>query len=88
MNSPQVYVYIILSRSGGFKISALDVERILLSHPSIIDVAVVGVDDVTWGQKVGVVVVFKSEADQLDLQQVIIAIYSKMMLLGLNQFYY
>jgi acyl-CoA synthetase (AMP-forming)/AMP-acid ligase II len=46
----------------------------LLSHPSIIDVAVLGVDDVTWGQKVGVIVVFKSEADQLDLQQVIIAI--------------
>jgi hypothetical protein len=39
-----------------------------------VDVAVVGVDDVTWGQKVGVIVVFKSETDQLDLQQVIIAL--------------
>ena len=57
-------------RSGGYKISALDIERILLSHPSIADVAVVGVDDVTWGQKVGAVVVFKSDSDRIELQQV------------------
>ena len=59
---------IIYSRSGGYKISALDIERILLSHPDFLDVAVVGVNDVTWGQKVGVVVVFKKE--ELTLQQV------------------
>ena len=41
-------------KSGGFKISALDVERHLLTHPNITDVAVVGVPDLTWGQKVGV----------------------------------
>lgn len=39
-------------KSGGFKISALDVERHLLSHPNISDVAVVGIPDITWGQKV------------------------------------
>ena len=44
-------------KSGGYKISALDVERVLLSHPDIADVAVVGVDDQTWGQKVAAVVV-------------------------------
>jgi malonyl-CoA/methylmalonyl-CoA synthetase len=48
----------------------LDIERILLSHPSIVDVAVMGVDDVTWGQKVGAVVVVKSGSDQIDLKNV------------------
>ena len=39
-------------KSGGFKISALDVERRLLEHPDVQDVAVVGLPDLTWGQKV------------------------------------
>ncbi|MPC22498.1 Acyl-CoA synthetase family member 3, mitochondrial [Portunus trituberculatus] len=39
-------------KSGGFKISALDVEKHLLTHPNISDVAVVGVPDLTWGQKI------------------------------------
>ncbi|CAL8350807.1 unnamed protein product [Merluccius merluccius] len=43
-------------KSGGYKISALDVERHLLAHPDITDVAVIGVQDPTWGQKVTAVV--------------------------------
>ncbi|CAK7317245.1 Malonate--CoA ligase ACSF3, mitochondrial [Vulpes lagopus] len=43
-------------KSGGYKISALEVERLLLTHPSITDVAVIGVPDVTWGQRVTAVV--------------------------------
>lgn len=39
-------------KSGGFKISALDVEQHLLDHPHIAEVAVVGLPDITWGQKV------------------------------------
>ncbi|KAL2088475.1 hypothetical protein ACEWY4_015374 [Coilia grayii] len=39
-------------KSGGYKISALEVERHLLAHPLIKDVAVIGVKDATWGQKV------------------------------------
>ena len=46
-------------KSGGYKISALDIERHLLSHEDIIDVAVVGLPDVTWGQKVAAVIVTK-----------------------------
>jgi len=41
-------------KSGGFKVSALDVETALLAHDSIQDVAVVGVPDMTWGEKVGI----------------------------------
>ena len=46
-------------KSGGYKISALDIERHLLSHPSIRDVAVVGVPSTTWGQVVAAVIVLK-----------------------------
>ncbi|XP_074522302.1 malonate--CoA ligase ACSF3, mitochondrial isoform X2 [Halichoeres trimaculatus] len=43
-------------KSGGYKISALEVERHLLAHPDIIDVAVIGAPDAIWGQKVTAVV--------------------------------
>ncbi|XP_059214622.1 malonate--CoA ligase ACSF3, mitochondrial [Centropristis striata] len=43
-------------KSGGYKISALEVERHLLAHPDIMDVAVIGSPDATWGQKVTAVV--------------------------------
>ena len=40
-------------KSGGYKISALDVERQLLEHPNVVEAVVVGVDDETYGQRVG-----------------------------------
>nr|XP_039334842.1 malonate--CoA ligase ACSF3, mitochondrial isoform X1 [Saimiri boliviensis boliviensis]XP_039334866.1 malonate--CoA ligase ACSF3, mitochondrial isoform X1 [Saimiri boliviensis boliviensis] len=43
-------------KTGGYKVSALEVERHLLAHPSITDVAVIGVPDMTWGQRVIAVV--------------------------------
>ncbi|KAK4307084.1 hypothetical protein Pmani_021138 [Petrolisthes manimaculis] len=57
-------------KSGGFKISALEVERGLLAHPDIMDVAVVGVPDLTWGQKVAAVVVWcgEGELDTVELR--------------------
>ncbi|XP_052541745.1 malonate--CoA ligase ACSF3, mitochondrial isoform X2 [Tympanuchus pallidicinctus] len=43
-------------KNGGFKISALEVERQLLAHPHITDVAVIGPPDMVWGQRVSAVV--------------------------------
>ncbi|XP_066050867.1 malonate--CoA ligase ACSF3, mitochondrial [Chamaea fasciata] len=43
-------------KNGGFKISALEVERHLLTHPHITDVAVIGPPDMVWGQRVSAVV--------------------------------
>ncbi|XP_012891106.1 PREDICTED: acyl-CoA synthetase family member 3, mitochondrial [Dipodomys ordii] len=43
-------------KTGGYKVSALEIERHLLTHPSITDVAVIGVPDLTWGQRVTAVV--------------------------------
>ncbi|UYV66893.1 ACSF3 [Cordylochernes scorpioides] len=44
-------------KSGGYKISALDVERILLSHPQIQECSVVGLPDPTWNEKVAAILV-------------------------------
>ncbi|XP_041340084.1 malonate--CoA ligase ACSF3, mitochondrial isoform X2 [Pyrgilauda ruficollis] len=43
-------------KNGGFKVSALEVERQLLAHPHITDVAVIGPPDAVWGQRVSAVV--------------------------------
>jgi malonyl-CoA/methylmalonyl-CoA synthetase len=39
-------------KSGGYKISALEIETHLLGHPLIQDCTVVGIPDHTWGQRV------------------------------------
>ena len=39
-------------KSGGYKISALEIETHLLGHPLIADATVVGIPDHTWGQRV------------------------------------
>ena len=57
-------------RSGGYKISALDVERAFLSHPAVLEIAVVGVEDETWGQKVAAVVVFRDAQKAPSLDEV------------------
>lgn len=44
-------------KSGGYKISALEIERVLSGHPLIAECAVVGVPDRTWGEKVAAAVV-------------------------------
>jgi malonyl-CoA/methylmalonyl-CoA synthetase len=44
-------------KSGGYKLSALEIEAALLEHPAIAECAVVGVPDATWGEAVAVAVV-------------------------------
>ena len=44
-------------KSGGYKISALEIEEVLRDHPAIAEVAVVGVADEEWGQRVAAAVV-------------------------------
>jgi malonyl-CoA/methylmalonyl-CoA synthetase len=43
-------------KSGGYKISALEIEEVLRTHPSIVECAVVGVEDVEWGERICVAV--------------------------------
>ena len=49
-------------KSAGYKISALEIEQVLAEHPSVRDVAVVGVPDAEWGEVVTACVVPKPGA--------------------------
>ncbi|KAJ5935816.1 AMP-dependent synthetase/ligase [Penicillium verhagenii] len=49
-------------KTGGEKVSALEVERELLSLPQVTEAAVVGLPSEQWGQKVAVVLVLDPEA--------------------------
>ncbi|KAM3083967.1 hypothetical protein ACMFMG_001926 [Clarireedia jacksonii] len=51
-------------KSGGEKVSALEVEREMLSLPQILECAVVAVPSGKWGQKVGAVVMLNEEVLQ------------------------
>jgi len=48
-------------KSGGEKVSALEVEREMLSLPQVSEVAVLAVPSGKWGQKVGAVVILDKE---------------------------
>jgi malonyl-CoA/methylmalonyl-CoA synthetase len=39
-------------KSGGYKLSALEIEEVLRTNASVAEVAVVGVPDATWGERV------------------------------------
>ena len=39
-------------KTGGYKVSALEIEEVLLTHPDIKEVAVVGVPDQVWGERI------------------------------------
>ena len=39
-------------KTGGYKVSALEIEEALRAHPAVADCAVVGVEDLDWGEMV------------------------------------
>lgn len=52
-------------KSGGYKISALEIEEVLRTHPGVKDCGVVGIPDLEWGEVIGAGLV--SEGRNLDL---------------------
>jgi malonyl-CoA/methylmalonyl-CoA synthetase len=49
-------------KTGGEKVSALEIEEALREHPDVIDAAVIGVPDELWGDRVVAFVVPRSAA--------------------------
>jgi malonyl-CoA/methylmalonyl-CoA synthetase len=39
-------------KTGGFKVSALEIEEVLRTHPAVAECAVVAVEDPEWGERV------------------------------------
>ena len=46
-------------KTGGHKVSALEIEEALREHPAIAECAVVGVPDLEWGERVAAAIVLK-----------------------------
>ena len=55
-------------KSGGYKISALEIEEVLRKHPQVSDCAVVGLPNEEWGEIVAAVVVGKGFVTSEQLQ--------------------
>ena len=53
-------------KSGGYKISALEIERVLLGNEHIKEIAVIGVDDETWGETICMLAVISDQTLDLD----------------------
>jgi len=47
-------------KTGGFKVSAIEIEEALREHPSIEECAVVGIEDPEWGERVCAALVLKA----------------------------
>ena len=58
-------------KTGGFKVSALEIEEVIRTHPCIAECAVVGVADEEWGERVSAAVELRdgSTLSLSDLQQ-------------------
>ena len=54
-------------KTGGHKVSALEIEEVLRKHPAVAECAVVGVPDTEWGERVAAAVVL-NDNQVLDLR--------------------
>ncbi len=55
-------------KSGGYKISALEIEEVLRRHPAVLDCAVVGIEHKEWGEQVAVAIQLR-QGEKLTLKQ-------------------
>ena len=54
-------------KTGGHKVSALEIEEVLFEHPAVVECAVVGLPDAEWGERIAAAVVLH-DGQVLDLQ--------------------
>jgi len=53
-------------KSGGYKISALEIEEVIRKYPGVKDCGVVGIEDDEWGEVVAVALVVREEGIETD----------------------
>ena len=51
-------------KTGGYKVSALEIEEALRTHPAVLDCAVVGVEDPEWGERICAAVELRAGAGE------------------------
>ncbi|TPX37172.1 hypothetical protein SmJEL517_g00793 [Synchytrium microbalum] len=56
-------------KTGGYKVSALEIEHEILNHPDVQECAVVGVPNAEWGEQVVAVVVLKQGTKPFELKE-------------------
>lgn len=56
---------------GGENLSPGEIEDVLIEHPAVADVAVIGVPSVEWGEAVAAVIVANKEVSAIELQELI-----------------
>jgi malonyl-CoA/methylmalonyl-CoA synthetase len=54
-------------KSGGYKISALEIEEVLRKHPAVKDCGVVGIPDEEWGELVSAALILKEAIDPKEI---------------------
>jgi malonyl-CoA/methylmalonyl-CoA synthetase len=57
-------------KSGGYKLSAIEIEECLREHSSLADVAVLAISDEIWGETVVAVVVLKDKESMIDAKNI------------------
>ncbi|MFK7846515.1 MAG: acyl-CoA synthetase, partial [Rhodothermales bacterium] len=55
-------------KTGGYKVSALEIEEVLRTHPSIAECAVIGMPDEEWGERVCAGIVLQEKAALVDAE--------------------
>ena len=56
-------------KSGGYKISAIEIEEKLRQYPGIVDAAVIGVPDEEWGELIVAVLVVEFDLESKEINQ-------------------
>jgi acyl-CoA synthetase (AMP-forming)/AMP-acid ligase II len=61
-------------KTGGFKVATREIEDVIAAHPDVADVAVVGVPDERWGERIVACVVAHRHADSVALPAAVVAL--------------
>ncbi|MGZ5970630.1 MAG: class I adenylate-forming enzyme family protein [Polyangiales bacterium] len=56
-------------KSGGVNLYPVEIEEVIARHPSVREVAVIGLPDPTWGERLAAIVVPRGELDTADVER-------------------